>query len=532
MADRNLVQQTATTTLEGTDILYAVTGSGTLDRKIIFANFVTEVKTDLALTASNISDFDVEVANNSAVAANTSKVSFDAASSSRLANTSGTNTGDQSLPTRASLGLDTTDTVTFANLSGSNTGDQTSIAGISGTIAQFNTALSDGSFATGGGTATGSNTGDQDLSGKQDNIILTTSGSSGAATLTGATLNIPQYSTGTTSPLTTKGDLYTYSTTNARLGVGTNGQILTADSAEVTGLKWTTVAGSGDVSKVGTPLNNQVGVWTGDGTIEGDVALTFDTVTDTLTTGILNASSLTASELLLTDASKNVVSAAVATYPSLTELSYVKGLSSALQTQLNAKAPLADPTFTGEIGIGAVNVSETELGILEGATVTTTELNYVSGVTSSIQTQLNAKGTLSNVSEDLTPQLGGNLDLNEKGFTKQITLGETVTAGQIVHLHTDGKYYLAEADIPADAVDELVLALAGGVLDGVVAGLVFGYYTTTGLTAGSIYYLSETAGAITATAPTTSLSVVRILGYALSTTVLLFRPDTGYVELA
>ena len=45
--------------------------------------------------------------------------------------------------------------------------------------------------------------------------------------------------------------------------------------------------GSGDVSKVGTPVNNQVGVWTGDGTIEGDTALTFDTATDTLSTGIV-----------------------------------------------------------------------------------------------------------------------------------------------------------------------------------------------------------------------------------------------------
>ena len=40
------------------------------------------------------------------------------------ANLSGTNTGDQTLPTRDSLGLDTDDTVTFANLSGTNTGDQ------------------------------------------------------------------------------------------------------------------------------------------------------------------------------------------------------------------------------------------------------------------------------------------------------------------------------------------------------------------------------------------------------------------------
>jgi hypothetical protein len=39
---------------------------------------------------------------------------------------------------------------------------------------------------------------------------------------------------------------------------------------------WATPAGSGDVSKVGTPLNNQLAVWTGDGTIEGVSALTFD----------------------------------------------------------------------------------------------------------------------------------------------------------------------------------------------------------------------------------------------------------------
>lgn len=39
---------------------------------------------------------------------------------------------------------------------------------------------------------------------------------------------------------------------------------------------WATPAGSGDVSKVGTPADNQVGVWTGDGTIEGSSGLTYD----------------------------------------------------------------------------------------------------------------------------------------------------------------------------------------------------------------------------------------------------------------
>jgi hypothetical protein len=46
--------------------------------------------------------------------------------------------------------------------------------------------------------------------------------------------------TGTVSPLTTKGDLWTYSTVDARLGVGTNGQVLTAASGQATGLSWAT----------------------------------------------------------------------------------------------------------------------------------------------------------------------------------------------------------------------------------------------------------------------------------------------------
>ena len=44
------------------------------------------------------------------------------------------------------------------------------------------------------------------------------------------------------SPLTTKGDVYTFNTADARLPVGTDGQALLADSAEATGLKWGTVS--------------------------------------------------------------------------------------------------------------------------------------------------------------------------------------------------------------------------------------------------------------------------------------------------
>lgn len=57
-------------------------------------------------------------------------------------------------------------------------------------------------------------------------------------------------SSGTASPLTTKGDVWGYSTTNARIPIGTNGQVLTADSTQTLGLKWAAVAGSGTVTSV------------------------------------------------------------------------------------------------------------------------------------------------------------------------------------------------------------------------------------------------------------------------------------------
>ena len=67
---------------------------------------------------------------------------------------------------------------------------------------------------------------------------------------------------GAVSPLTTKGDLYGFGTSDARIPIGANNTILTADSGETLGLKWATPASGGGM----TLLNSGGTALSGSGT--------------------------------------------------------------------------------------------------------------------------------------------------------------------------------------------------------------------------------------------------------------------------
>ena len=123
----------------------------------------------------------------------------------------------------------------------------------------------------------------------------------------------------------------------------------------------------------------------------------------------------------------------VAVTATATELNYVDGVTSAIQTQLDAKAPLAGPTFTGTV----VLPSTTSIG-----DVSSTEIGYVNGVTSAIQTQMDAKAPLAapaftgtatavnlTISGNLTVD-GTTTNINSTNLVvedKNIVLGDTAT---------------------------------------------------------------------------------------------------------
>jgi len=89
--------------------------------------------------------------------------------------------------------------------------------------------------------------------------------------------------------------------------------------------------------------------------------------------------------------------------------------------------PLADGTV--EVAdISDLTATAAELNLMDGVTATTAELNYVDGVTSNIQTQLDAKGTVSSLSDLSVTATATELNYNDITTLGTVEASKTVTA--------------------------------------------------------------------------------------------------------
>lgn len=100
-----------------------------------------------------------------------------------------------------------------------------------------------------GSTPANPGAGDQKLFVRTSDHLLCYVNSSGTVTTVGSA-----------SPLTTKGDLHGFSTVDARIPIGTDTYVLTADSTQTLGLKWAAAA-AGGLTQAYLGYNTAGGTW-------------------------------------------------------------------------------------------------------------------------------------------------------------------------------------------------------------------------------------------------------------------------------
>jgi len=263
MADSKITDLTELTTPASADVVAIVddTTGTPVTKKITYSN----LESNLSVTASQVSDFDTEVGNNGSVVANTAKI------------TNQTHTGAVTGSIALTIAANAVNDTHIDWGTGANQVSQDDVVN-GATYVRTHNDLTDG--LAGSIVVNNAKITNQTHTGDVTGSI--------ALTIANDAVDIAMLSATGTADSTT---------------------FLRGDNA------WTVPAGTGDVSKVGTPVDSQVGVWTGNGTIEGTSGLTYDgTAFDvfgniTLTgsvDGIDIATDVTANTLKNTNVSTNI----------------------------------------------------------------------------------------------------------------------------------------------------------------------------------------------------------------------------------
>lgn len=276
---------------------------------------------------------------------------------------------------------------------------------------------------------------------------------------------------------------------------------------------------------------------------------------------VSNAPAITAARALKSDANGVPTHFDTATEPSLTELTYVKGVTSAIQTQLNAKAPIASPTFTGTATAPTVNVSgltASELVATDGSknlqslAVATypslAELAFVKGVTSAIQTQLNAK-------VDNGAVTGGDLTMNTSrilgrttaaaGAIEELTVGTglTLSGGSLSVTGSPRSIYMVLGDQStssnvASDITELVFSVQANKRYFIRGHIRVGCNNTGGVKiaatvpAGATFYNALFGRSVTTTPASVAIGAINSSGSLSTPTFIVVNNAFGFIEIA
>lgn len=247
----------------------------------------------------------------------------------------------------------------------------------------------------------------------------------------GSTATVNGHDVLTESLVDAKGDLLVASGADAvtRLAVGTNNYILTADSNEATGIKWAAPQavgefGSSIVFEGSTSDGYETTLEVTDPTADRTITLPNATGTVTLNDATQTLSNKTISY------TNNTLTVQVANINDLTasatELNYVDGVTSAIQTQIDTKASSTDlSNHTG------ATEAHGATGAVVGTTNTQTLTNKT--LTSPVIATISNTGTLTlPTSTDTLVGRATTDTLTNKTLTSPVVSGLTLSDGSIV----------------------------------------------------------------------------------------------------
>jgi len=209
----------------------------------------------------------------------------------------------------------------------------------------------------------------------------------------------------------TPGDGLDKSGNTLSIDLKANGGLVIESTEIAVDLAASSITGTLAVGDGGTGSTSASGARTNLGLVIGtDVEPHSDKLTELATMGQTTANAL--ADLSATEV--QILDGATLT---TTELNYVDGVTSAIQTQLNNKQPLDSEltelaTMSSGTASALADLTGTEVSILDGATITTTELNIIDGNTSATSTTL---------------ATADRMVINDNGTMKQVALSDLVT---------------------------------------------------------------------------------------------------------
>lgn len=186
---------------------------------------------------------------------------------------------------------------------------------------------------------------------------------------------------------------------------------------------------------------------------------------------------------------------------------------------------------------------------VEGQIWYDSSVGYHKKYSGSAWSALSSAAGISNVVEDTSPSLGGNLDLNQfdivldrgpdangahNGIAESWTAGENLSFSEVCYLKSDGKMWKCDADAEATSKGLIRMAMANITAEDAGTFLALGFVRNDSwdwTTVGEELYISVTPGGPTETAPSGDGDIKRILGHAVSADIMFFNPSQTYIEI-